>query len=225
MSAPRIAAPPTPTTTPMMVLRVFTVMPVGVELSALRAAVSVVLVVVVWTVLEPSLLVMVTTSTLVETKVDTFELGADSSLSSLPAVVLWSLLPLLPLLPLLSLPPPLDVLLTGGVVVAGAEAPADVVEPGAEVVESAVVDAGVVVLLPPGAGVEEEDVASEVELEDEGVVEVLDVESDVESAGVELEVWGGGVELEGGGVESSELVESPELLTSEESARRIRPRW
>lgn len=106
-----------------------------------------------------------TTSTLVETTADGVSLGEDPPLASPPAEVFWSLL-------LSSLPPLLDVVVAGGVVADGV-GPADVVESGAELVGSAVADAGEEVL--PGVGVTDGD--SEVEDGELGEAEVLDDES------------------------------------------------
>lgn len=108
--------------------------------------------------------VLVTTSTVVETTTDGVWLGEDPPLLSPPAVVFWPLL--------LSSPPLLGVVVEGEAVADGVE-PADVVESGVEVVESAVVDAGEEVL--PGAGVAEGD--SEVEEGELGEAEVLDDDS------------------------------------------------
>lgn len=112
-----------------------------------------------------------TTSTLVETTADGVSLGEDPPLPLPPSLVFWSLL--LSSLLLSSLPPPLlDVVVEGGVVADGV-GPADDVESGADVVGSAVVDAGEEVL--PGAGVADAD--SEVEGGELGEADVLDDES------------------------------------------------
>ena len=66
-SAPSTIAPPTPTTTPMTVLRVLVDMPeVSVDGSALKPGVEVVVDIDVMVVLTPSLLVAVTSTTEVE---------------------------------------------------------------------------------------------------------------------------------------------------------------
>lgn len=108
----------------------------------------------------------------------------------------------------------------------GAEAEVEL-ESGPAVVEPAEVEEGVVVV-PPGAGVEEED-PSGVGVED-GEAEVLDDESsdDVVSEGVELEVWEGDVGVEDeDGVAFSELEEpvKPFRVSERESARRINALW
>lgn len=117
-------------------------------------------------------------------------------------------------------------MLWGGGVVDGAEAEG-VVESEGAVVEPAEVEEGELVV-PPGAGVVEED-ESGGGVEDGGA-EVLDCPSseDVESADEELELWAGGgdgVEDAGGGLlglgEPVKSFRAPER----ESARRINPRW
>lgn len=108
----------------------------------------------------------------------------------------------------------------------GAEAEG-VLESEGAVVEPAEVEEGELVV-PPGAGVVEED-ESGGGVEDGGA-EVLDCPSseDVESADEELELWAGGddgVEDAGGGLlglgEPVKSFRAPER----ESARRINPRW
>lgn len=163
-----MTAPPTPTTTPMMVLRVCTDMPEeALEFSALRPAVWVVLVVVVSVVLDPSLAVLTITSTLVETGGGVV-VGAAALLSLPPAEVL-----LLPLSALLSPSLPwLDEVWDGGGVV---EEPESAVGDGVlELAEvgPACVGGGVELLLSPGLGVEEG--ASEVGAADVGEAAELD---------------------------------------------------
>lgn len=163
-----MTAPPTPTTTPMMVLRVCTDMPEeALELSALRPAVWVVLVVVVSVVLDPSLAVLTITSTLVETGGGVV-VGAAALLSLPPAAEVLLLPPSLLLSPSLAW---LDEVWDGGGVV---EEPAPSVADGvlelAEVGPACV--GGGVELLSAALGVEEG--AAEVGAADVGEAAELD---------------------------------------------------
>lgn len=152
----------------MMVLRVCTDMPEeALELSALRPAVWVVLVVVVSVVLDPSLAVLMITSTLVETGGGVV-VGAAALLSLPPAEVLLLPPPLLlsPSLPWLD-----EVCDGGGVVEEPEPAVADGVLELAEV-EPACVGEGVELLLSAALALEEG--ASEVGAADVGEAAELD---------------------------------------------------
>lgn len=86
--APSRMAPPTPTTTPMIVLRVLADMPSSpFELSSLRPGVNVVSLVVVLVSRDPSSLVFVTTVTSVDTEIEAV-VRVVSSPEELPLVVL-----------------------------------------------------------------------------------------------------------------------------------------
>lgn len=106
---------------------------------------------VVQDVLDPSLAVLMITSTLVETGGGVVLAGA--ALLSSPAEVLW--LPL-PVLVLSSSLPLLDVVWDGGGVVEEPPSGAEVAELALEVVEPAGADAGVEVLLSPALELEDD---------------------------------------------------------------------